>query len=89
MEHELGIKKPPTEYLKLLKVCQIKTNKKIERTYKIVNLKSQLYYHTHAIITCGLYTFYPLFEVHLCTAPWALSMVSGYRLFPPYEDFGT
>ena len=24
-------------------------------------------YRTHAIITCGLYNFYPLFEVHICT----------------------
>ena len=31
-------------------------------------------YHTHAIITRGLYIFYPLFEAHLCTL--ALCMVS-------------
>ena len=34
----------------------------------------QLYYRTRAIITRGLYTFYPLFEVHLCTV--TLCMVS-------------
>ena len=31
-------------------------------------------YRMHAIITLGLYTFYPLFEVHLCTV--TLFMVS-------------
>jgi hypothetical protein len=29
-------------------------------------------YHTHTIITRGLYTFYPLFEVHLCTVTFGL-----------------
>ena len=29
-------------------------------------------YRTRAIITRGLYTFYPLFEVHLCTATFGL-----------------
>ena len=29
-------------------------------------------YRTHAIITRGLYTFYPLFEVHLCTVTFGL-----------------
>jgi hypothetical protein len=29
-------------------------------------------YRTRAIITRGLYTFYPLFEVHLCTVTFAL-----------------
>ena len=29
-------------------------------------------YRTHAIITRGLYTFYPLFEVHLCTVTFWL-----------------
>ena len=29
-------------------------------------------YHTRAIITRGLYTFYPLFEVHLRTATFGL-----------------
>ena len=32
----------------------------------------KLYYRTHAIITRGLYTFYPLFEVHLCTVTFGL-----------------
>ena len=29
-------------------------------------------YHTLAIITRSMYTFYPLFEVHLCTATFGL-----------------
>ena len=29
-------------------------------------------YHTRAIITRGLYTFYPFFEVHLCTVTFGL-----------------
>ena len=29
-------------------------------------------YRTRAIITRGLYTFYPLFEVHLCTLTFGL-----------------
>ena len=29
-------------------------------------------YRTHAIITRGLYTFFPLFEVHLCTVTFGL-----------------
>ena len=29
-------------------------------------------YRTHAIITRDLYTFYPLFEVHLCTVTFGL-----------------
>jgi hypothetical protein len=29
-------------------------------------------YPTRAIITHGLYTFYPLFEVHLCTVTFGL-----------------
>ena len=29
-------------------------------------------YRTPAIITRGLYTFYPLFEVHLCTVTFGL-----------------
>ena len=33
-------------------------------------------YRTRAIITRGLYTFYPLFEVHLCILTLALCMVS-------------
>ena len=31
-----------------------------------------LIYRTRVIITCGLYTFYPLFEVHLCTVTFGL-----------------
>ena len=31
-----------------------------------------LAYRTRAIITRGLYTFYPLFEVHLCTVTFDL-----------------
>ena len=30
-------------------------------------MKNHLEYHTCAIITLGFYTFYLLFEVHLCT----------------------
>jgi hypothetical protein len=29
-------------------------------------------YHTGANITCGLYTFCPLFEVHFCTVTFGL-----------------
>jgi hypothetical protein len=29
-------------------------------------------YRTRAIITRGLYTFYPLFEVHICTVTFGL-----------------
>ena len=29
-------------------------------------------YRTRAIITSGLYTFYPLFEIHLCTVTFGL-----------------
>ena len=29
-------------------------------------------YRTRAIISRGLYTFYPLFEVHLCTVTFGL-----------------
>ena len=29
-------------------------------------------YRTRAVITRGLYTFYPLFEVHLCTVTFGL-----------------
>ena len=32
----------------------------------------KLMYRTRAIITRGLYTFYPLFEVHLCTVTFGL-----------------
>ena len=39
-------------------------------------------YRTRAIITRGLYTFYPLFEVHFCTLPFGLMyMVSIQELF--------
>ena len=33
---------------------------------------SKSIYRTRAIITRGLYTFYPLFEVHLCTVTFGL-----------------
>ena len=33
---------------------------------------TKLNYRTRAIITRGLYTFYPLFEVHLCTVTFGL-----------------
>ena len=35
-------------------------------------LKLGFIYCTHAIITYGQYTFYPLFEVHLCTVTFGL-----------------
>ena len=38
---------------------------------KLVSIKN-LDYCTHAIMTSGLYTFYPLFEVHLCTVTFGL-----------------
>ena len=34
--------------------------------------KKKNIYRTRAIITRGLYTFYPLFEVHLCTVTFGL-----------------
>ena len=34
--------------------------------------KISTYYRTRAIITRGLYTFYPRFEVHLCTVTFGL-----------------
>ena len=37
-----------------------------------IYVKNRIYYRTHAIITPGLYTFYPLFEVHLCTVTFGL-----------------
>ena len=45
---------------------------------EIVNKVTNIYnvtlyiYRTRAIITRGLYTFYPLFEVHLCTVTFGL-----------------
>ena len=46
----------------------LSTNKtlKIFKTLGVL-LSVDLMYRTRAIITRGLYTFYPLFEVHLCT----------------------
>ena len=37
-----------------------------------VLLIKKIIYRTRAIITRGLYTFYPLFEVHLCTVTFGL-----------------
>jgi hypothetical protein len=37
-----------------------------------VKVGMQLTYRTRAIIGRGLYTFYPLFEVHLCTVTFGL-----------------
>ena len=38
-----------------------------------VNIKTvKTNYRTHAIVTHGLYIFYPLFEVHLCTVTFGL-----------------
>ena len=33
---------------------------------------SLLIYHTRANMVCGLYTFYPLFKVHLCTVTFGV-----------------
>ena len=35
-------------------------------------LSKKYEYRTGAIIACGLYTFYPLFEDHLCTVTFGL-----------------
>ena len=39
---------------------------------KAIWLEHTYIYRTRAIITRGLYTFYPLFEVHLCTLTFGL-----------------
>ena len=47
----------------------------VQYTYyhlKIAGNSPKSTYRTHAIITRGLYTFYPLFEVHLCTVTFCL-----------------
>ena len=44
----------------------------IPRNYNILLMPEVSYYRTRAIITRGLYTFYPLFEVHLCTVTFGL-----------------
>jgi hypothetical protein len=41
--------------------------KKPQKKGLLVSRKYVCMYRTRAIITRGLYTFYPLFEVHLCT----------------------
>ena len=40
--------------------------------YKEEEIGKLFSYSTRAIITRGLYTFYPLFEVHLCTVTFGL-----------------
>ena len=40
-------------------------------------------YRMRAIITCGLYTFYPLFEIHLCTVTFGLMYVNIQERFRP------
>ena len=40
--------------------------------YIILQNLNKFRYRTRAIITRGLYTFYPLFEVHLCTVTFGL-----------------
>ena len=42
------------------------------RVKKYIEDNFILSYRTRAIITRGLYTFYPLFEVHLCTVTFGL-----------------
>ena len=46
---------------------------KLYGIFKVFEFKKE--YRTRAIITRGLYTFYPLFEVHLCTVTFGLCMV--------------
>ena len=46
--------------------------KKVGIVFEIVVVFSAYMYRTRAIITRGLYTFYPLFEVHLCTVTFGL-----------------
>ena len=40
-------------------------------------------YRTRAIIIRGLYTFYPLFEIHLCTVTFGLMYVNIQERFRP------
>ena len=41
------------------------------RNFRILSRLNSMY-RTRAIISRGLYTFYPLFEVHLCTVTFGL-----------------
>ena len=43
-----------------------------------LKLSIRYLYHTRAIITRGLYTFYPLFEVYLCTVNFCFMSRAGY-----------
>ena len=38
-------------------------------------------YRTRAIITRGLYTFYPLFEVHLCNVTFGKESTETYLIW--------
>ena len=52
----------------------IEKGKQINQKYGMNKTKviTKTKYRTRAIITRGLYTFYPLFEVHLCTVTFGL-----------------
>ena len=49
-----------------------KIPKLISNFYAQHGLGNKVVYHTRAIITRGLYPFYPLFEVNLCTVTFGL-----------------
>ena len=44
----------------------------LKQRYVYPRTALSLVYHTRTIITRGLYTFYPLFEVHFCTVTFGL-----------------
>ena len=50
----------------------LRLKKEIQAMQGLCPWLSSLIYHTRAIITRGLYTFYPLFEVYLCTVTFGL-----------------
>ena len=47
-------------------------NRQIPLKISVIPILLTFMYRTRAIITRGLYTFYPLFEVHLCTVTFDL-----------------
>ena len=47
-------------------------NTQILLKISVIPTLSTFMYRTRAIMTRGLYTFYPLFEVHLCTVTFGL-----------------
>ena len=52
-------------------ICTRKYSKRL-KSLMIDTLALARRYRTRAIITRGLYTFYSLFEVHLCTVTFGL-----------------